>query len=696
MKHIKLLLLFVSIAILGQLSAQTITSDQELEYYVNDILLGDLIDASNITSNFESYPNAVGEFNDFDSDPLGIANGLVLSTGNVNDIINPVTVTASSTTGLGSDIDLLALGNSNSTEATVIEFDFIPRTNIFTFNYVFASEEFPEYVGYFNDKFGFFLSGYGINGSFQNNAVNLAVLDDGVTYVSINSIYENSENYIDNMGSGTSIIFDGMSTVLQVRGDVVPGHTYHIKLAIGDINDAAFDSGVFLESGSFDSAPITFSTENSEDDLEVIEDGDILTITATLPAIAQTNFSIPFSLSGNAENGIDYEILSEQMIFYEGTQEAKIEILPLCDGLDEEVENIVIHFETLNESFEIDLINNSDCSIYQGTNVSDSLALVQFYNDNEGENWNNNSNWLSGNVSEWYGITLENNRVNEISLANNNIGGQLSEALGQLPYLESIVLDGNTLISQHANIAENFQLTYFNLANNGLINCPDVLHLCNNLNVIDLSNNNINNLDDALIFATTEEINLDGNALEFDDLEPFAEMDNISYQDQALIGEDLEIEKNEGESVEFGVNTSGEYNLYTWFKNGEPIIGELTNTLSLDNLDEDDEAIYYCEVNNSLITDLTITSALFELDVISDISIEESEEIIIFYPNPSNTYICFPEINMDRYEIYNNSGKLINSSKFDNRIDVSMLTSGQYIIKLINTKRVITKKFTKL
>lgn len=52
-----------------------------------------------------------------------------------------------------------------------MEFDFVPATDNISFNYVFGSEEYPEYVcSQFNDVFAFFISGPGIVG-LQNIAI---------------------------------------------------------------------------------------------------------------------------------------------------------------------------------------------------------------------------------------------------------------------------------------------------------------------------------------------------------------------------------------------------------------------------------------------------------------------------------------------------------------------------------------------
>ena len=69
------------------------------------------------------------------------------------------------------------LSNQSQTfDASILEFDFITFSDTILFSYVFASEEYKEFVNAnFNDAFGFFISGPGISGPFSNNSMNIAI-----------------------------------------------------------------------------------------------------------------------------------------------------------------------------------------------------------------------------------------------------------------------------------------------------------------------------------------------------------------------------------------------------------------------------------------------------------------------------------------------------------------------------------------
>ena len=240
---------------------------------------------------------------------LGFSKGVVMSTGKVTDIsialgANPQatqTATAYSDCSAGevrkgggcpaniNDLNILAGSTYNYYDAAVLEFDFIPAGDSVKFRYVFGSEEYEDNSGIinyqcsdYNDKFGFLISGTGISGGkgYTNDARNIARLGNG-SEVAINSVnngvvgssgggpaaakctaanpawVHNSPN-AEYKGTIDGIAFNGNTKVLIAsQGGLTAGQTYHIKLIVMDVNDGTYDSGVFIEAGSF-SSPTAF------------------------------------------------------------------------------------------------------------------------------------------------------------------------------------------------------------------------------------------------------------------------------------------------------------------------------------------------------------------------------------------------------------------------------------------------------
>lgn len=180
-----------------------------------------------------------------------LESGIVLSSGYINNAIGPNTFTGvSGNLGLPGDSDLNALIPQNTYDATVLEFEFVPTFDKIFIQFVFGSDEYNEYVGtQFNDVFGFFLNG-----------VNIALTPGTSVPISINTINNgsNSNLYNDNTVYSPSPAWpkfcnemDGFTTVLVVNGDVVPGETNTIKLAIADAGDRILDSWVFIGAEGF-------------------------------------------------------------------------------------------------------------------------------------------------------------------------------------------------------------------------------------------------------------------------------------------------------------------------------------------------------------------------------------------------------------------------------------------------------------
>jgi hypothetical protein len=253
--YIKKILIFNLIILLSnQIFSQSLVVDKTTytsEQLVKEILITGSVVITNIKYTGDS--DGIGYFSGGDT-TVCFESGIVLATGDVKNAIGPnkypSTKTQFGTTG-DKDLNKLVAGNY-TTDAAVLEFDFKPTSDTVRFEYIFASEEYPEYVkAGFNDVFAFFLTGKNPEGGEYEN-LNIALIPGTTTPVSIDNInsYTNKDYYTEN-SSGKSIEYDGLTKSLTAQAIVVPGETYHIKIAICDVGDADYDSGVFLKATSF-------------------------------------------------------------------------------------------------------------------------------------------------------------------------------------------------------------------------------------------------------------------------------------------------------------------------------------------------------------------------------------------------------------------------------------------------------------
>lgn len=363
----KILTIIFFLGSIAYYNAQVVTvPDTSVSYYVNNVLLGNYVTATNISSTcIFGSTNSLGQFSGFDS-VIGIDNGIIISTGEVQIADDPNSSgSTGSVTGTGSDSLLGTLTPGYQIyDAAIVEFDFIPFTNLLTFSYVFASEEYPEFVNSgFNDVFGFFISGPNPDTSlapYSNE--NIAIIPGTNVPVSINCLNATSysQYYFDNTTGIAGTEYDGFTLPLDAFAHVVPFQTYHIKLAIGDAGDSAYDSAVFLKNESFSSVPLQYSTSanlSAKSFDNAIEDSLSVDITITLPAVAQTDITYSYSIEGTADNGIDYELIPNTVTFQKGTSDAVITIDPISDAITEGSESVMLILDYLNDTIVIDILD---------------------------------------------------------------------------------------------------------------------------------------------------------------------------------------------------------------------------------------------------------------------------------------------------------------------------------------------------
>jgi hypothetical protein len=225
--------------------------------HLADMLGGLGVTVSNVV--YTGAPNAAGAFSGGGTGNgaiIGFDQGIVLSTGSVSNVVGPNLVGDVTTVNeQAGDSDLDGLLPSGSTQdAAVLSFDFVANASSVSFRYVFASDEYNEFVNAgFNDVFGFFVNGSDL-GADCAKVDGLPVSIDTINGGSHPELFRNNST---DLGLPTPINteMDGLTTVLLCQVPVVAGETNTMKLAIADVGDSAFDSNVFIEAGSLTTEP---------------------------------------------------------------------------------------------------------------------------------------------------------------------------------------------------------------------------------------------------------------------------------------------------------------------------------------------------------------------------------------------------------------------------------------------------------
>jgi hypothetical protein len=334
----------------AQLTVQEAANQTDVENLVNNVLLNSCINISNIQ--YTGAFRAIGSFNGTASN-LGLNTGIIMTNGRANNAPGPNNIANRSTNnGLAGDAQLTSIAGTNTFDATILEFDFIPYSDTIRFEYIYASEEYNEYVGLFNDPMAFFISGPGFGTPY-----NMARIPGTITPVSINTINNgysptcpatgpcvNCAYYFDNCG-GTTVQYDGFTTPMTAFAVVQPCVQYHIKIAIADALDRIYDSAVLLKAGSFtagDAANIALGTINSITSITEGCSGGGFTFTRLDSSDNSQPVFVSYTVSGTATNGTDFTTITTSITIPAGQNSTTLPINALVDGNTEGNETVTV------------------------------------------------------------------------------------------------------------------------------------------------------------------------------------------------------------------------------------------------------------------------------------------------------------------------------------------------------------------
>lgn len=238
----------VALGFAGAASALSVTASDGTGTDLAGTLLGSGVTITGGTVTYQGPGSASGSFTGGLASGIGIDEGIILTTGTATDAVGP-NIDNSTTTinGSGGNGLLDGLVGLTVEDATVLEFEFTTDTGDLFFNFVFASEEYNEYVNLgFNDVFGFFVDG-----------VNIALIPGTTDPVSIDNINlgANPGLYNDNEQGAFDLEYDGFTDVFTASAMGLAAGTHTMTIAIADVGDSGYDSAVFIQAGTFSSTP---------------------------------------------------------------------------------------------------------------------------------------------------------------------------------------------------------------------------------------------------------------------------------------------------------------------------------------------------------------------------------------------------------------------------------------------------------
>lgn len=240
------------------------------------------------TASYTGDNRSSGIYSDGDNTSPGVTpgdTGVMLSTGRLSRFTNSSGDanhqgnTSSNTSGENNNADFNAAAGTNTFDASYLDVDFIPTTSVLTMQFVFSSEEYPEFQ---NSVYQDFV-GVWVNGTQVDLAIGNGDADPG----NVNST-NNQNLYNDNTNSQFNTEMDGFTVTMTLTMNVIPGVTNSIRIGIADVSDSSYDSTLLIAGDSIQGELVAIEDStnvypNGTGNLDVLDNdissGGTLTIT---------------------------------------------------------------------------------------------------------------------------------------------------------------------------------------------------------------------------------------------------------------------------------------------------------------------------------------------------------------------------------------------------------------------------------
>ncbi|MEX0349353.1 MAG: Hint domain-containing protein [Paracoccaceae bacterium] len=173
--------------------------------------------------------------------------GVILSTGRATSFTrssgdpNISTRTTTGSNGPNGNPDFDAAAGANTFDASFLDVSFIPTSEYMTMQFVFSSEEYPEFQNSIYQDF----VGVWVNGT----QVDLSISGEDADPGNINS-NSNQNLFLDNSDDDYNTEMDGLTVTLSLTMNVIPGQVNTIRIGIADVADNRYDSNLLIAADS--------------------------------------------------------------------------------------------------------------------------------------------------------------------------------------------------------------------------------------------------------------------------------------------------------------------------------------------------------------------------------------------------------------------------------------------------------------
>ena len=226
--------------------------------------------------------------------------------------------------------------------------------------------------------------------------------------------------------------------------------------------------------------------------------------------------------------------------------------------------------------------------------------------------------------------------LQRVFLGTSDLGGDISQFTNLTNLVEFWVDQGNFTGTVSGDLANLTNLERLDISDNQMTGeIPAALASLSNLFLIEVQNNSFTAFPDVSGLTLLTTLNVSGNSLDFDDLEPNASVTGFVYAPQNDLNVPIEISIDGGDPIAAedtairaesevaitGITGESTNNQYDWNVNGTVSTEQTEITYEIPSMGRADEATYGLTVTNDLLPDLTFTSAEFELSANAVISV---------------------------------------------------------------------------